>query len=157
VHLYVRPLLSLHPASFLMHHYLGVFSVYAADMMVGWLMKAFNVSMFDDRRLCNKAKCEENMIGFTWDHAIRTHLNPDYRSATICCQQEDMCQSQETRHKDGLRCIHIIHNDYWQCLSPTLSWEQRLGTEWEERLGTSGTFLHFESNWTWIEAQKQLV
>lgn len=123
---------------------------FCADIMVGWLMKAFNVSMFDDRRLCNKAKCEESMIGFTWDHAVRVHLNPDYRFPTICCKRDDVCQSEETRHIDGLRCIHIIHNDYKECLTPTLDWEQRLGTATEAKLSTAGTPLHFDADWSWI-------
>ena len=39
--------------------------------MTGWLMKAFNVSHFDDRRLCYKRFCDSSLIAFQWDHSVR--------------------------------------------------------------------------------------
>ena len=39
--------------------------------MTGWLMKAFNVSFYDDRRLCFMEGCTPSMIAFKWDHAVR--------------------------------------------------------------------------------------
>ena len=41
-----------------------------ADMMTGWLMKAFNVSFYDDPRLCLIESCSPSMIAFKWDHAV---------------------------------------------------------------------------------------
>jgi hypothetical protein len=41
--------------------------------MTGWLMKAFNVSFYDDRRLCFMEGCTPSMIAFKWDHAVRPH------------------------------------------------------------------------------------
>ena len=41
-----------------------------ADMMTGWLMKAFNVSFYDDPRLCLIESCTPSMVAFKWDHAV---------------------------------------------------------------------------------------
>ena len=41
-----------------------------ADLMTGWLMKAFNVSFYDDRRLCFMEGCTPSMLAFKWDHAV---------------------------------------------------------------------------------------
>ena len=68
-----------------------------ADMMTGWVMKAFNVTHFDDRRLCYKRVCDESLIAFQWDHAVRDLLDPEYRTATICCEEEDRCQDIDRR------------------------------------------------------------
>ncbi len=46
-------------------------------------MKAFNVSHYDDRRLCFKRTCDETLIAFQWDHAVRDFLDPEYRCAEL--------------------------------------------------------------------------
>ncbi|KAK9908931.1 hypothetical protein WJX75_004855 [Coccomyxa subellipsoidea] len=56
------------------------------DMMTGWVMKAFNVSHFDDRRLCFKRTCDETVVAFQWDHAVRDFQDPEYRLSTVCCE-----------------------------------------------------------------------
>ena len=33
-------------------------------------MKAFNVSFYDDRRLCFMEGCTPSMLAFKWDHAV---------------------------------------------------------------------------------------
>ncbi|KAK9834060.1 hypothetical protein WJX81_006707 [Elliptochloris bilobata] len=43
------------------------------DIMTGWLMKAFNVSHYDDRRLCYKRFCDPALIAFQWDHSASVH------------------------------------------------------------------------------------
>lgn len=61
-------------------------------MMVGALMKAFNVSWYDDRRLCHMEGCTPAMIGFKWDHAERDYLDPALRSPTLCCLSQHTSQ-----------------------------------------------------------------
>ena len=63
-----------------------------ADMMVGALMKAFNVTWFDDRRLCHMEGCTPAMIGFKWDHAVRDYLDPQLRAPTLCCLSQATSQ-----------------------------------------------------------------
>lgn len=50
-----------------------------ADSMVGAMMKAFNVTFYDDRRLCHMEGCTDTMIAFKWDHAVRDFMDPDKR------------------------------------------------------------------------------
>ena len=51
--------------------------------MAGWLMKAFNVSFYDDRRLCFMEGCTPSMIAFKWDHAVR-RPPATMRSSVLC-------------------------------------------------------------------------
>ena len=88
-------------------------------MMTGWMMKAFNVSHFDDRRLCYKRTCDESVIAFQWDHAVRDFLDPEYRLSTICCE-EGQCTDPARRDDDGLACMHKLHTNA-SCASPTMN------------------------------------
>ena len=90
-------------------------------MMTGWMMKAFNVSHFDDRRLCYKRTCDESVIAFQWDHAVRDFLDPEYRLSTICCE-EGQCSDPAQRDEDGLACMHKLHTNA-SCASPTVNAE----------------------------------
>lgn len=97
-----------------------VFNICCADMMTGWVMKAFNVSHYDDRRLCFKRTCDESLIAFQWDHAVRDFLDPEYRLSTICCEEEGICQEESSRDKDGLACMHKLHTNS-TCALPALN------------------------------------
>ncbi len=88
-------------------------------MMTGWLMKAFNVSHFDDRRLCFKRTCDSSVIAFQWDHAVRDFLDPEYRLSTICCEQ-GQCLDAAARDQDGIACMHKLHTNA-SCASPTVN------------------------------------
>ena len=88
-------------------------------MMTGWIMKAFNVSHFDDRRLCYKRICDESVIAFQWDHAVRDFLDPEYRLSTICCE-EGQCTDPAQRDQDGLACMQKLHTNA-SCASPTVN------------------------------------
>ena len=63
-----------------------------ADSMVGAMMKAFNVTFYDDRRLCHMEGCTDTMIAFKWDHAVRDFMDPDKRFPTLCCLPKDKSQ-----------------------------------------------------------------
>ena len=104
-------------------------------------MKAFNVSHLDDRRLCFKRTCENSVIAFQWDHAVRDFLDPEYRLSTICCE-EGQCTDPAMRDKDGLACMHKLHNNA-SCASPTLSPEGTLPY-------FTGPSHRLESDETWI-------
>ena len=52
-------------------------------------MKAFNVTFYDDRRLCHMEGCTDTMIAFKWDHAVRDFMDPDKRFPTLCCQPKE--------------------------------------------------------------------
>ena len=78
------------------------------DAMVGAIMKAFNVSFYDDRRLCHMEGCTESMIAFKWDHAVRDFLDPEKRQGTLCCLPKEKslqtppveeCTDPRERHK----------------------------------------------------------
>ena len=92
--------------------------LWCADMMTGWVMKAFNVSHFDDRRLCFKRTCDETVIAFQWDHAVRDFQDPEYRLSTVCCE-DGQCMNASGRDEDGLKCMHKLHTDPI-CASPTV-------------------------------------
>ena len=62
-------------------------SAAGADLMTGWLMKAFNVSFYDDRRLCFMEGCTPSMIAFKWDHAVRAHGLTWFCLNLPCCLQ----------------------------------------------------------------------
>lgn len=89
-------------------------------MMTGWMMKAFNVSHYDDRRLCFKRTCDETIIAFQWDHAVRDFLDPEYRLSTICCEEGGLCQEEAKRDEDGLACMHKLHTNA-TCALPALN------------------------------------
>jgi len=88
-------------------------------MMAGWVMKAFNVSHYDDRRLCFKRTCDETVVAFQWDHAVRDFQDPEYRLSTICCE-DGQCLNESERDEEGLRCMHKLHTDS-KCASPTVN------------------------------------
>ncbi|CAL8466460.1 g5996 [Coccomyxa elongata] len=99
------------------------------DMMVGALMKAFNVTWYDDRRLCHMEGCTPAMIGFKWDHAVRDFMDHELRAPTLCCLSQassqqvppvDECTDPSQYHQEGLRCLHLLHTDA-TCASPTLT------------------------------------
>ncbi|KAK9902787.1 hypothetical protein WJX75_005995 [Coccomyxa subellipsoidea] len=99
------------------------------DMMVGALMKAFNVSWYDDRRLCHMEGCTSAMIGFKWDHAVRDYMDPSLRTPTLCCLSQrtsqqtppvDECTDPSQYHQEGLRCLHLLHMDA-TCAAPALT------------------------------------
>ena len=75
-------------------------------------MKAFNVSHYDDRRLCFKRTCDETVIAFQWDHAVRDFLDPEWRLSTICCEEEGVCQEEE---KEGCRWAGLHAQAAHQC------------------------------------------
>ncbi len=60
-----------------------------ADSMVGALMKGFNVSFYDDRRVCHMEGCTEKMIAYKWDHAVRDYMDETKRFPTLCCLPKD--------------------------------------------------------------------
>lgn len=82
-------------------------------------MKAFNVSHYDDRRLCFKRTCEDSVIAFQWDHAVRDFQDPEWRLSTVCCE-ENQCADPALRIEEGLRCMHKLHTDP-ACASPTVN------------------------------------
>ncbi len=86
--------------------------------MTGWLMKAFNVSHFDDRRLCYKRFCDASLIAFQWDHSVRDFQDPEWRTSTLCCE-DGACEEPSRRDEDGLACMHRLHTDP-ECALPTL-------------------------------------
>ena len=55
-------------------------------------MKAFNVTFYDDRRLCHMEGCTDTMIAFKWDHAVRDFMDPDKRFPTLCCLPKEKSQ-----------------------------------------------------------------
>ncbi|CAL5227119.1 g10028 [Coccomyxa viridis] len=90
------------------------------DSMVGAMMKAFNVTFYDDRRLCHMEGCTDTMIAFKWDHAVRDFMDPDKRFPTLCClpkeksQQDppvDECTDTSKYHEEGIRCLHYLTRD----------------------------------------------
>jgi galactosylxylosylprotein 3-beta-galactosyltransferase len=60
--------------------------------MVGAMMKAFNVTFYDDRRLCHIEGCTDTMIAFKWDHAVRDFMDPEKRFPTLCCLDKEHSQ-----------------------------------------------------------------
>ncbi len=56
------------------------------------MMKAFNVTFYDDRRLCHMEGCTDTMIAFKWDHAVRDYMDPEKRFPTLCCLDKDHSQ-----------------------------------------------------------------
>jgi hypothetical protein len=60
--------------------------------MVGAMMKAFNVTFYDDRRLCHIEGCTDTMIAFKWDHAVRDYMDPEKRFPTLCCLDKEHSQ-----------------------------------------------------------------
>lgn len=54
-------------------------------MMVGAIMKGFNITFYDDRRLCHMEGCTEKMIAYKWDHAVRDFMDETKRFPTLCC------------------------------------------------------------------------
>lgn len=95
-----------------------------ADIMTGWLMKAFNVSHFDDRRLCYKRFCDPALIAFQWDHSVRDFQDPEWRTSTLCCE-DGACSDPGRRDEDGLACMHRLHTDP-ECAHPTLNEDGQL-------------------------------
>ncbi len=49
------------------------------------MMKGFNISFYDDRRLCHMEGCTEMMIAYKWDHAVRDFMDETKRFPTLCC------------------------------------------------------------------------
>ena len=83
-----------------------------ADAMVGAMMKGFNITWYDDRRLCHMLGCTELMIAFKWDHAVRDFQDPEKRFPTLCCLPAnrsmldppvDECTDASRYHEVGLR------------------------------------------------------
>ena len=80
--------------------------------MVGAMMKGFNITWYDDRRLCHMLGCTELMIAFKWDHAVRDFQDPEKRFPTLCCLPAnrsmldppvDECTDASRYHEVGLR------------------------------------------------------
>ncbi|CAK0758913.1 hypothetical protein CVIRNUC_002657 [Coccomyxa viridis] len=99
------------------------------DSMVGAMMKAFNVSFYDDRRLCHMKGCTDTMIAFKWDHAVRDFMDPEKQFATICCRDKanstqsppvDECRNPDMYHEEGIRCLHLLSHDQ-DCNTPTIA------------------------------------
>lgn len=90
-------------------------------MMVGALMKAFNVTWYDDRRLCHMEGCTDVMIGFKWDHAVRDFMDPNQRAPTLCCLSE--ANSQQVPPVDECRDPSLYHQvgDLFLQLLPDVS------------------------------------
>ncbi len=82
-------------------------AVLCADSMVGAMMKAFNVSFYDDRRLCHMKGCTDTMIAFKWDHAVRDFMDPEKHFATICCR--DKANSTQSPPVDECRNPDMYH------------------------------------------------
>ena len=49
-------------------------------------MKAFNVSFYDDRRLCFMEGCTPSMLAFKWDHAVRAQLSAKQAVRASCAR-----------------------------------------------------------------------
>ncbi|KAK9905686.1 hypothetical protein WJX75_004632 [Coccomyxa subellipsoidea] len=99
------------------------------DMMVGAIMKGFNITFYDDRRLCHMEGCTEKMIAYKWDHAVRDFMDKTKRFPTLCCLPQnrslqlppvDECTNPQKYHEEGLRCLHTLHTDT-ACATPTLT------------------------------------
>ena len=107
-------------------------------------MKAFNVSHFDDRRLCYKLSRDVTFIAFQWDHSVRDFLDPQWRkwSKTICCE-DSACQDVTRRHQDGLACMHRVHTDP-ACALPTLDSNGHLP------MSKTSTYHRLDSDHEWI-------
>lgn len=58
------------------------------------MMKGFNITWYDDRRVCHTMGCTELMIAFKWDHAVRDFLDPEKRFPTLCCLPANRSQLQ---------------------------------------------------------------
>ena len=101
-----------------------------ADSMVGAMMKAFNVTFYDDRRLCHMEGCTDTMIAFKWDHAVRDFMDPDKKFPTLCCLPKersmqnppvdectDSSKYQEVRTDAAGTLPHYIRKTYttWAC------------------------------------------
>ncbi|KAK9840978.1 hypothetical protein WJX81_003632 [Elliptochloris bilobata] len=125
------------------------------DLMTGWLMKAFNVSFYDDRRLCFMEGCTPSMLAFKWDHAVRDYMDPENKfQRTLCCldkahsfEGRDECTDPSRAHAEGLRCMHVLHTNP-NCATPTLNQENELPMY---------SYYDMSSDWEWVaETMTQL-
>lgn len=82
-----------------------------ADSMVGALMKGYNISFYDDRRVCHMEGCTEKMIAYKWDHAVRDYMDETKRFPTLCCLPKNRslqippineCTDPQKYHEVGL-------------------------------------------------------
>ena len=55
-------------------------------------MKAFNVSFYDDRRLCFMEGCTPSMLAFKWDHAVCAQLSAKQAVRTSCAHAHCKCR-----------------------------------------------------------------
>jgi galactosylxylosylprotein 3-beta-galactosyltransferase len=84
--------------------------------MVGALMKGFNITFYDDRRLCHMMGCTQSMIAFKWDHAVRDFMDPEKRDHTLCCLPRNIslqqppveeCTDPQRRHEVGSLSLSV--------------------------------------------------
>lgn len=85
-------------------------------------MKAFNVTFYDDRRLCHMEGCTDTMIAFKWDHAVRDYMDPDKRFPTLCClskerslQNPPVDECRDTSKYHEVRSMLSIHLSWLFC------------------------------------------
>jgi hypothetical protein len=120
--------------------------------MIGWVMKAYNVSHFDDRRVCYTGQCDDRMVVYHWGRAIQNagsrSDNPDETGPSVCCPTPEQCAStnprmQLTRH----RCLEQLHGGDPACATPTLGLNNEL-----DLILDVDRHRHMRSDWDWISA-----
>eukprot|EP00884_Botryococcus_braunii_P015751 jgi/Botrbrau1/285/Bobra.0022s0253.1 len=121
-----------------------------ADTMVGWVMKAFNVSHFDDRRLCYTTSCDSRMVVYHWGRAIKaamtTEATSDQEESSVCCPTREQCSPQHARmHLLAVRCVEQLHGGDPKCAGPTLGLNNELDLILEV-----DRHHHMRSDWQWV-------
>ena len=116
------------------------------------MMKGFNITWYDDRRLCHMLGCTELMVAFKWDHAVRDFQDPEKRFPTLCClpanrsaldppvdECTDASRYHQVRRQNWL-CLYMCYK-HKRCLCMTLS---KLGPTREDaaKIGTSTGCVH---------------
>lgn len=120
------------------------------DTMVGWVMKAFNVSHFDDRRLCYTTSCDSRMVVYHWGRAIKaamsTEATSDEKESSVCCPTREQCSPQHARtHLLAVQCVDRLHGGDPQCAGPTLGLNNELDLILEV-----DRHHHMRSDWQWV-------
>jgi hypothetical protein len=120
--------------------------------MVGWFMKAFNVSHFDDRRVCYTTSCDSRMVVYHWGRALRAAMQPsmlvDEELPSVCCPTRQQCASEHARsHLLALQCVEQLHGGNPECAGPTLGLNNEL-----DYILEVDRHHHMRSDWQWVSS-----